>query len=44
MLGPDEQKWLGNISKTSLSKMVMEKIKEAMIDGELKPGDFLPRN
>lgn len=38
----DGRKWLQNISKTSLSRMVVETIKEAMINGELKPGDFLP--
>ena len=34
--------WLTPVPKQSLSKMVVEKIKEGLISGELKPGDFLP--
>ena len=34
--------WLSPVPKTSLPKVVVEKIKDAMINGELKPGDFLP--
>ena len=35
-------KWIKPIPKQSLSKMVMENIKESIIAGSLKPGDFLP--
>ncbi|MCI6948919.1 MAG: FadR family transcriptional regulator [Oribacterium sp.] len=34
--------WLTPVPKQSLSKMVVEKIKEALIKGEIKPGDYLP--
>lgn len=34
--------WLSPVPKTSLPKVVVEKIKDAMINGDLKPGDFLP--
>lgn len=34
--------WITPIPKQSVSKMVLEKIKDAMIRKELKPGDFLP--
>jgi GntR family transcriptional repressor for pyruvate dehydrogenase complex len=34
--------WLTPVSKQSRSKLVLEKIKEAIINKELKPGDFLP--
>ena len=34
--------WMTPIPKQSVSRMVLEKIKDAMIRKELKPGDFLP--
>lgn len=34
--------WMTPLPKQSLSKMVVEKIKEGLISGELRPGDFLP--
>jgi DNA-binding FadR family transcriptional regulator len=34
--------WLSPVPKQSLSKMVVNKIKDAIIRGDLKPGDFLP--
>jgi len=34
--------WVIPIPKQSVSRMVLEKIKDAMIRKELKPGDFLP--
>ena len=34
--------WLTPVPKQSLSKMVVEKIKEGLISGALQPGDFLP--
>lgn len=34
--------WLTPVPKQSLSKMVVEKIKEGLISGEIKQGDFLP--
>ncbi|HEY0207549.1 FadR/GntR family transcriptional regulator [Acerihabitans sp.] len=34
--------WITPIPKQSVSRMVLEKIKDAMIRKELKPGDFLP--
>lgn len=41
MMG-NEHKWLSPVPKQSLSKMVVDKIKEAIIRGDLKPGDYLP--
>jgi GntR family transcriptional repressor for pyruvate dehydrogenase complex len=38
----DQPDWLKPVPKTPLSKVVVEKIKSAMIDGKLKPGDYLP--
>lgn len=37
-----DNSWLSPVPKQSLSKMVVEKIKEAIIRGDLKPGDYLP--
>ena len=34
--------WMTPLPKQSLSKMVVDKIKEGLISGELRPGDFLP--
>lgn len=34
--------WLTPVPKQSLSKMVVEKIKEGLLSEEIKPGDFLP--
>lgn len=34
--------WLTPVPKQSLSKMVVEKIKEGLISGAIKPGEFLP--
>lgn len=34
--------WLTPVSKQSRSKLVVEKIKEAILNKELKPGDYLP--
>ncbi|WHH60932.1 FadR/GntR family transcriptional regulator [Petroclostridium sp. X23] len=36
------QNWLSPVPNKPLSRVVVEKIKEAMIDGALKPGDDLP--
>ena len=41
-MGGKNSTWLTPIPKQSLSKMVVEKIKEALINGDIKPGDFLP--
>ncbi len=38
----NEHKWLSPVPKQSLSKMVVDKIKDAIIRGDLKPGDYLP--
>ncbi len=38
----NEYNWLSPVPKQSLSKMVVDKIKEAIIRGDLKPGDYLP--
>lgn len=34
--------WLTPVPKQSLSKMVVEKIKDALVSGAVKPGEFLP--
>ena len=34
--------WLTPVPKQSLSKMVVEKIKEGVVSGAIAPGDFLP--
>lgn len=34
--------WIHPVEKKSLSKIVMESIKEGIFDGTLKPGEFLP--
>jgi GntR family transcriptional repressor for pyruvate dehydrogenase complex len=34
--------WLTPVPKQSLSKMVVEKIKQGLISGAIKPGEFLP--
>lgn len=34
--------WLSPVPKQSLSKMVVEKIKEGLLSGAIVPGDFLP--
>ena len=41
-MGEKNSTWLTPVPKQSLSKMVVEKIKEALINGDIKPGDFLP--
>lgn len=41
-MGEKNNTWLTPVPKQSLSKMVVEKIKEALINGDIKPGDFLP--
>lgn len=38
----EKSDWITPIPKQSISRMVLEKIKDAMIRKELKPGDFLP--
>lgn len=39
-MGEKNSTWLTPVPKQSLSKMVVEKIKEALINGDIKPGDF----
>lgn len=41
-MGNKNDDWLTPVPKQSLSKMVVEKIKEALISGAVKPGEFLP--
>lgn len=41
-MGNGNTDWLTPVPKQSLSKMVVEKIKEALVSGAVKPGEFLP--
>ena len=34
--------WMTPVPRQSLSKMVVEKIKEGLISGEIVPGEYLP--
>ncbi|MFQ8896966.1 MAG: hypothetical protein ACLR71_00945 [[Clostridium] scindens] len=34
--------WLMPVSKKTLSRVVTDKITEALANGQLKPGDYLP--
>ena len=42
MNGEEKNDWMTPIPKQSVSRMVLESIKQAMIRKELQPGDFIP--
>ncbi len=42
LLNMQDNEWIQPIPKKSLSKMVMNMLKDAIINGTIKPGDFLP--